>query len=157
MWARQNPPHPLGSSGSGAQRQTGTTSSSRATHTSPCRHRLQNWSKVAIDVLLKRKCVTFVGRTTLKRIRGRGVRLKQVHGRISTSAAETVEPAAQGVMTLFDRWLIDSTGSSGRLSRNKHRRFRVCFRDGSQNEPREHEGAHSVHGPQLAVGRFNIR
>lgn len=133
--ARQKPPHPLGSSGLGAHLQTGTISSSRATHTSPDRHWLHNLSKVAIDVLLNRKCVAFVGRTTLKEIRGRGVRnrVAQLHGRISISAADTVDPAMQGVMTLFGRLAADSIGSSGRLSRNKHRRFRDCIRIGSQD------------------------
>jgi hypothetical protein len=138
VYARQKPPQPLGSSGLGAHRQTGTISSNRATQTSPDRHWLHNWSKVAIDVLLNRKCVcpAFVGRMTLKEIRGRGVRNRvaaQLHGRISMSAADTVDPAMQGVMTLFGRLAVDSIGSSGRLSRNKHRRLRDCIRIGSQD------------------------
>ena len=64
-----------------------------------------------MDILLKRKCVAFVGRTTLNGIRGRGIRdrVMQLHGLISTSAADTVDPAIHGAMTLEGRLVGDSS------------------------------------------------
>ena len=159
--ARQKPPHPVGSSGSGAHRQTGTTSSNRATQTSPWRHWLHVLSNNSRDTLLNRKWLLplFVRRTTWKGIRpGREEvfgDVTQLHGLISTAAAETVDPAVQDIKESFDimarlLFIFSTTIWSGVRSLNKHRRLRDCARKRS-HEVRKHSGVHSVHRPQLAT------
>ena len=108
--ARQKPPHPALSSGSGAQRQIGTTSSKRATHTSPVRHSLHVFSNAIIDTLSKLKrfdavLLLWEFRITLNGISGRDcceesfrLLLHCWHSRSSTSADETVEPIRHGGM-----------------------------------------------------------
>ena len=151
VWNLQNPPQPVVSSGSGGHRQTGTTSSTLATHTSPGRHSLHAFSKTSMEALSKLLVGDLVRRNTLNGMSGLGV--LQWHCRSSTSAAETVEPVTQGAILSRGRWVDNKSIWNNFDSRNRHLRFLDCVLDWLHGV--EHSGVHSVHAPQLALKKFN--